>query len=126
MMILGAFDVKSTLPTHENNATWHLPITSQTTLTLAYDNPIFKTPKASIGMYTIAVHSHTAASYFISLFTIKRSIAGEELQARKVYLGETSDITIEKEDSRYFYYENWSNSTIKIQFMPEQNTPSRI
>ena len=34
-------------------------------------------------------------------------------------MGETSEVTLDKEESRYFYYENWSNTTVKIQFVPE-------
>ena len=78
MMLLVEFNVKSVLPTLENNATWHMPITSQATLTLPFDAPLFSNPKASIGMYTLGVHSKTSANYFLSLFEVKRSAKGED------------------------------------------------
>lgn len=80
---------------------------------------MFHSPKESKGMYTIGVHSHQASSYLISVTTVSKDDEVKEMQ--KVYFGETEEFEVRAHSERFFYIENWSNSSIHIKLITNDN-----
>eukprot|EP00347_Sterkiella_histriomuscorum_P004193 403361391 len=121
MLLMASFDVKNTLPTHQNNPKWSMNVFQQTTMKITPDDET-KLKNKGIGYYTIGVHSHQNASYLLTVQTISTKESVKAAQIKKVYLGETHDLIFEGEETRYFYFENWNNATLNIQYLPKHQS----
>lgn len=75
--------------------------------------------KPEDSQFLIGVYSPVTTSYAITVRTFphvteEQLKRGDHLGLKKLFIGESPDVKLASRQIKYFYFENWSNATVKF------------